>query len=146
MARQILTRFRFSNRDIADIVSCVEHHMKFADVQKMRVGKLKRFLARDNFQTELELHRIDCLSSHGKLNLYRFLKTRLRKFKQEELKPKPLISGTDLISLGFHPGPIFKTILNELYEMQLEGKLTSQDEALKRAKRCYTEAAGKIKE
>jgi poly(A) polymerase len=146
LSRQILIRFRFSNREITDITSCVEHHMKFADVQKMRVGKLKRFIARDNFKTELELHRIDCLSSHGKLNLYRFLKNRLQKFKQEELKPKPLVSGTELIALGFHPGPIFKKILNELYEMQLEGKLTSQDEALKRAKRYYTEAGGKIKE
>ncbi len=135
MARVILTRLRFSNREIEAIVSCVENHMKFADVKKMRIGKLKQFTVRDNFPTELELHRIDCLSSHGKLDLYRFLKRKVKEFAKEALKPKPLINGHDLLALGIEAGPAMKEILEEAYTLQLEGKITSKDEACHWAKR-----------
>ena len=130
IAQKILSRLRFSNREITHIRSCVENHMKFANVQEMRIGKLKQFLARENFQVELELHRIDCLASHGKLELYRFLKRKLKEFKREELKPKRLINGDDLIQLGIKPGPIMKEILEEAYALQLEGKVVSRDKAL----------------
>ena len=130
MSRTILSRLRFSNREIDDIVSCVENHMKFANVREMRVGKLKQFVSRSNFLTELDLHRIDCLASHGKLELFCFLKQRLVEFKKEELKPKAIINGNDLLALGIKPGPIMKEILSELYLEQLEGKLTSKETAL----------------
>lgn len=135
LARNLLTRLRFSNREIEQIVSCVENHMKFADVKKMRVGKLKQFAVRENFMTELELHRIDCLSSHGKLDLYRFLKRKMKEFAKESLKPKPLINGHDLLALGIEAGPAMKEILEEAYTLQLEGKITSKDEACDWAKR-----------
>jgi poly(A) polymerase len=139
MAREILTRLRFSNREIDQIVSCVENHMKFANVKEMRLGKLKQFVARDNFQTELELHRIDCLASHRKLELYQFLKQKLNEFKKEELKPKRLLTGDDLIALGITPGPVMKEILSEAYALQLEGKLTSKNEAIEWVKTHYLE-------
>ncbi len=137
MAREILTRLRFSNREIEDIVSCVDNHMKFANVKEMRVGKLKQFVARENFPVELEMHKIDCLASHGKLELYRFLKSKMKEFKQEDLKPKRLISGNDLIALGIEPGPIMKEILEEVYSLQLESKIASQDEAIRWVKKRY---------
>ena len=130
IARQILTRLRFSNREIAEIISCVENHMKFANVKEMRLGKLKQFITRDNFLTELELHRIDCLASHGKLDLHKFLKRKLKEFEREELKPKRLLTGDDLITVGIKPGPVMKEILEEAYALQLEHELTSHQEAL----------------
>ena len=108
--------------------------MKFADVKKMRVGKLKQFTGRDNFQAELELHRIDCLSSHGKLDLYRFLKRKVKEFAKEALKPKPVLNGHDLLGLGVEAGPIMKEILEEAYTLQLEGKITSKEDACQWAK------------
>jgi len=142
MSRDILTRLRFSNKEIEGIVSCVEHHMTFANVKEMRVGKLKRFVARDNFLTELEMHRIDCLACHGDLTLYRFLKRKLRRFKKEELKPKGLLNGHDLIEIGIKPGPIMKTILEETYTMQLEGKLKTKGSALKWVRKEFAESMG----
>jgi poly(A) polymerase len=137
MTKEILARLRFSNKEIDGIVSCVENHMKFANVKEMRLGKLKQFVARDNFMTELELHRIDCLASHGQLELYRFLKHKLKEFKKEELKPKRLLTGDDLIHLGIVPGPVMKEILTEAYALQLEGKLKSKQDSQAWVKKHY---------
>ncbi len=130
MTRKIMRRLRFSNEEIESVSTCVENHMKFADVQKMRSGKLKRFLARPTFLEELELHRIDCQSSHGKLDNYYFLQEKLKEYAKEELKPKPVITGHDLIALGMKPGPAMKPLLEELYELQLEGHYKNREEAL----------------
>lgn len=137
MTREILTRLRFSNREIDGVISCVENHMKFANVKEMRLGKLKQFIVRDTFPTELELHRIDCLASHGKLDLYRFLKQRVKAFEKEELKPKRILTGDDLIELGIKPGPAMKEILAEAYALQLEGKIEDRKQGLEWARKHY---------
>ena len=46
------------------------------------------------------------------------------------LNPQPLVSGSDLIALGFEPGPRFKVLLDRIYDLQLEGELNSKDQAL----------------
>lgn len=130
MAERLLKRLRFSNREIDGILSCVENHMKFGDVQVMRVGKLKQFVSRENFNTELELHRIDCESSHGKLDNYYFLKKKIEEYQKENLKPKPLVNGNDLLASGYAAGPILKQILEQSYELQLEGKFADKNQAI----------------
>lgn len=134
MTQEIMKRLRFSNEEIEAVSTCVENHMKFADVQKMREGKLKRFVTRPTFEVELELHRIDCLSSHGKLDNYQFLQGKLKDYAHEELKPKPFINGHDLIALGMKPGPAMKPLLDELFELQLEGRFKDHSEALATAR------------
>ncbi|MBI4971428.1 MAG: CCA tRNA nucleotidyltransferase [Candidatus Omnitrophica bacterium] len=131
MTKQLMKRLRFSNKEIEDVTECVQDHMKFADVKKMREGKLKRFLASETFSVQLELHRIDCLSSHGKLDNYQFLKNKIRQIRKEDLKPKPLISGEDLIEAGYRPGPAMGKILHEAYDAQLEGVIKNREAALK---------------
>lgn len=130
MTRDIMRRLRFSNQEIEDVSACVEHHMKFADVQKMRSGKLKMFMGRPTFKVELEMHRIDCLSSHGMLDNYHFLKQKIKELEQQELLPKPFINGDDLIACGMTPGPDMKTLLEEVYIQQLEGSFKDRKEAL----------------
>ncbi len=133
MTQQIMKRLRFSNHEIRDVSECVEQHMKFGDVQKMRIGKLKQFMTRETFQEEMEVHKIDCRASHGKLDNYDFLKLKTQEFAKEELKPKALITGHDLLQLGLPQSSIMKDILEELYELQLEGQIKNRDEALLRA-------------
>jgi hypothetical protein len=108
----------------------VANHMRFMNVQNMRVAKLKRFMARDTFADEMELHRVDCLGSHGMLDNYTFLQEQREAFASEPLIPPPLITGNDLIALGWKPSPRFAEILTEIQTHQLEGTLTSRDEAL----------------
>jgi tRNA nucleotidyltransferase/poly(A) polymerase len=129
MSEDILRRLRFSNHEIEDIVSCVQNHMTFKDVKMMREAKLKRFMARPTFETELELHRIDCLSSHGMLDNWAFLKEKYAEFQKEEPRPKPILSGNDLIKMGYCPGPRFKEVLTAVEDAVLEKRLFTTEEA-----------------
>ena len=134
MAEEILRRLRFSNDDIGAITACIANHMAFKDAPHMRVSTLKRMLARPTFSEELELHRIDCSSSHGQLDIHAFLQDKLSEFSQEEIKPKPLVTGHDLQELGAKPGPAMGKILHQLMDEQLEGKIADRAGALTRAK------------
>jgi len=127
---RIMERLRFSRAEIDAAVEAVAQHMVFKDVQQMRVAKLKRFMARPHFDDELELHRVDCTSSHGMLDNYDFLRARREEFASEPLIPEPLVTGRDLIALGFAPGPRFKEILEAVQSRQLEGSLAGRDAAL----------------
>ena len=129
MSEDILRRLRFSNHEIEDIVSCVQNHMTFKDVRMMREAKLKRFMARPTFEIELEMHRIDCLSSHGMLDNWTFLKEKYAEFNKEEPRPKPILTGNDLIKMGYPPGPKFKEILTAVEDAVLEKRLFTTEEA-----------------
>ncbi len=130
MTDEIMTRLRFSRKEIDATVEIVAQHMTFKDVQQMRVAKLKRFMARPHFAEEMELHRVDCTSSHGALDNYDFLRTKREEFASEPLIPPPLITGRDLLALGFPSGPRFKEILEAVEARQLEGALRDREAAL----------------
>lgn len=136
IAEKILRRLRFPNDDIAKIVLCVREHMRFQYVQQMRPSKLKRMLARETFPEELELHRIDCAASHRNLENYEFLRAKASELPPEVTKPARLLTGHDLLALGFKPGPAVGTILREVEELQLEDQLKSKEEALAYARQC----------
>ncbi len=130
MTEAIMTRLRFSRAEIEATVMAVANHMVFKDVQGMRVAKLKRFMARPGFDDEMELHRVDCVSSHGMVDNYDFVQRKREEFASEPLIPPPLISGEDLKKLGMKPGPKFKEILDAVSTRQLEGTLRTSEEAL----------------
>ena len=130
MARNICERLRISAHDTGRIVSLVREHLRFIPVREMKESTLKRFLRMEDFDLHLELHRLDCLGSHGGLDNHRFCEKMLQKYSKEDVKPKPLISGQDLIDLGFEPGPVFAEILEEVEDRQLEGTLTDRAGAL----------------
>jgi len=126
----IFERLRFSNAETDETVVGVKNHMSFKDVKNMRVATLKRFLARPTIEDEMELHRVDCLGSHGLLDNHEFLRAKQVEFSNAPLIPPPLITGRDLISSGYKPSPLFKKILDSVESMQLEGTITTPEEAL----------------
>ena len=130
MSETILRRLKYSNDVIEDTVAGVANHMRFMNVQAMRTAKLKRFMARDTFDDELALHRVDCLGSNGMLDNYAFLLEKRASFASEPLIPPRLITGADLISLGWKPSPQFGQILTDIQNLQLEGTLTTREQAL----------------
>ena len=142
MTEEIMTRLRFSRAESDVTIAMVANHMVFKDVQQMRVAKLKRFLARPHMDDELELHRVDCTSSHGLLDNYEFLKTKREEFANEPLIPAPLITGRDLIALGMKPSPRFAEILEAVESRQLEKTLTTREEALAWIKAEFADAIG----
>ena len=137
MAHEICQRLHFSNDDTEQIEALVANHMRFADVERMKASTLKRFLRLPNFDEHLELHRIDCLSSHRDLSLYNFVSEKLRTTPPEQIRPEPLLSGRELIELGYVPGPRFKEILCAVEDAQLEGKLQNREEALELVRREF---------
>jgi poly(A) polymerase len=139
MAEQILRRLRFPNDTIDKVVLCVAQHMRFQFVKEMRPAKLKRILARETFPEELELHRIDCLSSHRNLENYEFLKQKAAEMPPEVVKPAPLLTGNDVLALGVKPGPLVGQILREAEEAQLDERLRSREEALAFARQRVAE-------
>jgi len=140
MAEAICYRLHFSNEDTRQIAALVANHMRFADAERMKESTLKRFLRLPRFDEHLELHRIDCLSSHGNLALYDFVRERLRQTPEEEIRPKPLLTGDDLIGLGYRPGPQFREILSVVEDAQLEGTLHHKEEALDFVRREFPRA------
>jgi len=142
MTEEIMRRLRFSGAEIDATVEMVRQHMVFKDVPKMRVAKLRRFMARPTFEDELELHRVDCEGSHRMLDNYEFLLRKREEFANEPIIPPPLVRGDDLIALGLKPGPKFREILDAVETGQLEGTLRTSEEALEWVKHEYSLGEG----
>jgi len=129
MAGVILQRLKFSNAETETVIALVHGHMMFMHVRDMRPNRLKRFLRQPKFDLHLELHRLDCLGSHGMLDNYNFCRESLAVLSDEQLHPQRLLTGDDLIALGFVPGPIFKRILDAVEDAQLNGEIRTKAEA-----------------
>ena len=144
MAESILRRLRFPNHVVDAVVPMVARHMQFMNVQKMRVAKLKRFMATPTFDLEMELHRVDCGSSNGFTDNYEYLQAKEAEFAAEPLIPPPLVTGRDLIKHGLTPGPRFKDILEAIQTEQLEGRILDREPALEflRELAAQTDVAG----
>jgi poly(A) polymerase len=134
MADHLLARLRAPRplREVA--VELVRDHLRFIDVQRMREATLKRFLRRETAELHLALHRADCLGSHGKLDNWRFCTERLERYRregaEEALRPPPLVTGHDLIARGYLPGRAFREMLDAVEDAQLEGEVTTTEDAL----------------
>jgi poly(A) polymerase len=134
MAEEICRRLRFSNDDTEQIAALVASHMKFKDVLQMKPATLKRFARLNRFDEHLELHRLDCSSSHRMLDNYDFVRRFMDETPAEEIRPPRLLTGDDLLAIGLKPGPAFKEILNAVEEAQLNDSISTREEALILAK------------
>jgi poly(A) polymerase len=142
MAAEILGRLRFPRKQIEEVVEAVRCHMQFKDTLQMRKSTLRRLLMRATFPLELELHRLDCVGSHGRLDVHDFLVAQARELaKQPQIRP-PLLTGDDLIALGLKPGPALGALLAGIREKQLQDELKTKAEARKWAKGQIGRATG----
>ncbi|MCL5005688.1 MAG: CCA tRNA nucleotidyltransferase [Acidobacteria bacterium] len=130
MAEEICTRFRLSSRDTERVAELVRHHLRFKDFPRMRRSTQIRFLRMQGFEEHLELHRLDCLASHGMLDNYYMARRMLEEMPPQEIKPPRLLTGHDLVRAGYRPGPEFKTILQAVEDAQLEGQIRTKEDAL----------------
>jgi poly(A) polymerase len=141
MAEAICRRLHFSNDETRQILALVENHMRFGDVERMKASTFKKFIRLPHFDQHLELHRLDCESSHRSLRLYDFTREKIAELPPEAVRPKPLIGGHDLIAAGYEPGPLFKEILSAVEDGQLEGRLRTKQEALEFVKGNFNRPA-----
>jgi poly(A) polymerase len=137
MAEAICRRLRFSSEETKQISALVENHMRFGDVERMNPSTFKKFIRLPRFEQHLELHRLDCESSHRNLRLYNFTREKMSELPPEAMRPTPLVTGDDLIAAGYSPGPHFKEILAAVEDAQLDGRLKSKDEAMQFVRREF---------
>jgi len=137
LAREILGRLRASHDETEQVAALVANHMRFLDVGRMKESTLKRFLRQPNFDQHLELHRLDCVSGNGRLEGWEFCRRRLAELGGEQLKPKRLLTGADLIAAGYAPGPRFADILDAVEDAQLEARVATPEEALEWVRKRY---------
>ncbi|MCZ6491473.1 MAG: CCA tRNA nucleotidyltransferase [Acidobacteria bacterium] len=138
MAEAICRRLRLSRKQSEQVAALVEHHLKFRDAPRMRSSTLKRFLRLEKFEEHLELHRLDCLSSHRSMDSHEWVRAKLRELPAEAIRPRPLVNGDDLIEMGYRPGPRFKEILQAVETAQLEEQIVSREAALKFVKEQFS--------
>jgi poly(A) polymerase len=141
MAADICRRFRFSHDETRQILALVENHMRFADAPRMKASTLKRFFRLEAFDEHLALHRMDCLAAHGNLDIWNFVRERYEATPEEVVRPKPLLTGSELIDAGYAPGPRFQEMLRVAEDAQLEGTITTTAEALALVRERFGEAS-----
>ena len=137
LSRQICARLRLPRATTEEVVDLVACHLKFIEVKRMRESTLRRFLTKSNFDDHLELHRVDCLSSHGDLESYDFCKKKLQAYSAEPTPGPPLLTGHDLIHLGYEPGPVFSQILRAVEDLHMERRLRSRKDAVQFTKETF---------
>ena len=130
MGAEICRRFRFSNDETRQILALIENHMRFADAPRMKASTLKRFFRLEQFEEHLALHRMDCLAAHANLDIWNFVRERYESMPEEAVRPKPLITGRDLIEAGYAPGAGFKEMLQAAEDAQLEGTIETTEQAM----------------
>lgn len=137
IAEEICERLRFSKHDAAQVLALVDNHMRFGHVSRMKESTLKKFLRLPSFDEHLALHRADSLASHRNLSTYEFLQRKLTEIPVEEIRPTALVTGDDLITAGYVPGPRFREILEAVEDEQLEGRLLSREKAIEYVKSAF---------
>jgi poly(A) polymerase len=137
MGEAICQRLRFSNDDTEQILALIENHMRFGDVERMKVSTFKKFVRLPHFDQHLELHRLDCQAASGNMRLYNFTREKMAELPPQALRPEPLVNGEDLIAAGYSPGPQFKEILGAVEDAQLEGRLQSKTAAMRFVQRKF---------
>ena len=131
MGAEICRGFRFSNEETRQILALIENHMRFAMADRMRASTLKRFFRMEGFEEHLALHKMDCVAGSGNLDHWEFVRERWQAMPEETLRPKPLITGRELIAAGYKPGAGFKEMLRAVEDAQLEGAIGSEEEAMR---------------
>ena len=135
IANKILTRLKFSRVEINDICWLVSNHMKIGDIDKMRPSKAYDFLLDEKFPDLIKLARADSLGTYPQnTSLVKELENKLaraHKYKEQlkTQKQENLITGDDLIELGYKPGQKFQEILSVVRDQALQGKIRGKEEA-----------------
>jgi poly(A) polymerase len=128
--RDIVEDLRMSASEGQHVMSLVQGLPRFRSLPSEPDHIVKRFLRQPRFEDYLELARICARAGDGDLRGYDFAAQKGKQWSAEDISPAPLVSGDDLISMGFTPGPLFKEILTKVEDEQLDGRLTTAQQAL----------------
>jgi poly(A) polymerase len=139
ISEQVCRRLKMSNRETDQVIDLVRAHLEMRQVSEMRLSEIRRFLRKPNFADHLELYRVNCLSSRLDLGLHKVWIQKFDQFRHESAM-SPLLTGDDLVALGYQPGPAFKEILQTVEDLQLDGALRTREQALDHVRRHFPPA------
>lgn len=118
--------------------------------QTIKDGWIKRMALRVNITLLVRLAKADFFAGFKKQNRpqrFAFGEWLMGRYYalglDDSSKYQPLLLGRHLISLGLKPGPEFGRILQEAYDMQLDDKISTLDEALDWAKKQISDSGSK---
>lgn len=128
-AQSLNKALRLSNEESDEMRQSLEGLEALLKPEPPGVPTLKRFLARPTArQSRALLDAFDTLGHFGPRIAW--LRSRFAELEVTDYAPIPLLSGDDLAAAGLPPGPMYKKILETVYDAQLEGRVNSQAEAL----------------
>lgn len=139
MAEGVLERLRRPRKIIDWNYDLIRRHIHFSTLRKMRKSKLRRWLQAETFPMHLELHRLDCVSSHCMLANWYFGVEAWREERAKLPEPEPLLRGGDLVGLGVEPGPEIGRLLRLVDDARLEGEVSDREGALELVRRMLGE-------
>ena len=126
LAVAICQRLRRSRTTWERVDYLVRHHLRLTQAPEMRLATLKKMLAEEGFEELCRLARLDALASNRDLRYVLFCERRRAELRAEELQPPRLLTGADLLTMGYAAGPRIGEILRSLEDAQLEGEVTSR--------------------
>jgi poly(A) polymerase len=142
MSEAVLERLKLPRRVIERVGALIKAHIQIASTPRMRPHKLRRFLADEDIELHLRLHEADSGAAHGDRTILRFCRDKLAEYAREPLVPPPLLTGKDLLAMGYRPGPRMGEILRWVQDVQLDENLQDADEAARRVRRQFPTADG----
>jgi len=137
LVEAIVERLKFSRSEMHHIVALVENLPRFSRIRQLTVSRLKRFIRVERFEDHCELSRIHAEAAGEEPVDWAYAVDKRTHWSDEEIWPPPLMTGNDLIAMGFPPGPHFKEILTRVEDEQLEGRLTSHEDAMEYVRRNF---------
>jgi poly(A) polymerase len=133
-ARRWARALLLSNVDREALHRCLEIHGALAGAwPKLGVARQKRLAARPDFDEALTV-----LKAHD-AQAFVDVRRQVLALAETGIAPDPLVSGDDLIGLGLTPGPLFKRVLDAVYDAQLEGGVGEKAEAIELARAIATD-------
>jgi tRNA nucleotidyltransferase (CCA-adding enzyme) len=121
------------------VIGLVANHLKpgmFHKAQHVGDGAFRRLAQKVDLELLARLARADCLGRSGAFDCSAmdwFLE-RARALGVEHQPPAPLLLGRHVLELGLQPGPQVGGILRQVYEKQLDGEITTVEEAIEAAR------------
>ena len=114
-----------SNEERRDLGRALEVHGVLREGwTSLGVAAQKRLASGEGFAEGLALLRA------GDTPAFIEIRRRVEELSQTDLAPEPLINGDDLIAARMKPGPMFRRVLDAVYDAQLEGAVSTKIEAL----------------
>ncbi|NUN51622.1 MAG: CCA tRNA nucleotidyltransferase [Planctomycetaceae bacterium] len=133
-------RWRLSNDEVERTQYLVAQATTLDAVAALPWPKVQRMLVHPYAPELVALHAARAGTGEGNAAAVAFCRERLA-WPAETLNPPPLLTGDDLKRHGIRPGPKFKTLLEEVRDAQLEGRIGTKEEAIRLAEQIESRTA-----